>query len=178
MPKPYFRSCFQCIRSLEHPFPNHTSLRVPRAITRSPDQSIHAQTSIMLVFQQHTYSHQSIYTQTIFHSCSKRAYDHQSIHAQTIIPFVFQEHTVTRPEHPCPNQNCVSVSGAYGHQSIHAQTIILFVFQEHTVTRASMPKPELRECFRSIRSPEHPCPNHNSVRVSRAYGHQSIHAKT
>ena len=24
----------------------------------------------------------------------------------------------------------------------------------------------------------HPCPNHNSVRVSRAYGHQCIHAQT
>ena len=26
--------------------------------------------------------------------------------------------------------------------------------------------------------PEHPCPNHNNVRVSRAYGYQSIHART
>ena len=27
-----------------------------------------------------------------------------------------------------------------------------------------------------MRSPEHPCPNHNNVRVPRAYDHQSIHA--
>ena len=31
-------------------------------------------------------------------------------------------------------------------------------------------------CSKSIRSPEHPCPNHNNVRVLRAYAHQSIHA--
>ena len=29
-----------------------------------------------------------------------------------------------------------------------------------------------------MRPPEHPCPNHNNVRVPRAYGHQSIHAQT
>ena len=33
-------------------------------------------------------------------------------------------------------------------------------------------------CSKSIRSPEHPCPNHNNVRVPRAYAHQSIHAPT
>ena len=30
----------------------------------------------------------------------------------------------------------------------------------------------------SIRVSEHPCPNHNDVRVPRAYGSQSIHAQT
>ena len=29
-----------------------------------------------------------------------------------------------------------------------------------------------------MRSPEHPCPNHNSVRVPSSCGHQSIHAQT
>ena len=33
-------------------------------------------------------------------------------------------------------------------------------------------------CSKSIRSPEHPCRNHNSVRVPRAFAHQSIHAQT
>ena len=87
-----------------------------------------------------------------------RAYAHQSIHAQTIITFVFVAHTLT--------------------QSIHAQTIIKFAFQEHTLTRASMPKPFQRSCSKSIRSPEHPCPNHNNVRVRGAYAHPSIHAQT
>ena len=80
--------------------------------------------------------------------------------------------------HPCPNHNSVRVSRAYGYQCIHAQTIIPFVFREHTVTSASMPKPYFRSCFESIRLPVHPCPNHTSVCVSRAYGHQCIHAQT
>ena len=97
--------------------------------------------------------------------------------------------------HPCPNQNNARVSRAYGYQRIHAQTIIPFVFREHTVTSASMAErscsdrirsPEhpcpndnnVRVSFERIRSPAHPCPNHNNVRVSRIYGHQSIHAQT
>ena len=124
-----------------------------------------------------------------------RACGHQSIQAQTIIPFVFQEHAVTRasmpkalfrscsksmrsPEHPCPNHYSVRVPRACGHQSIHAQTIIPFVFQEHAVTRAPMPKPLFRSCSKSMRSPEHPCSNHYSVRVPRVCGHQRIHAQT
>ena len=83
--------------------------------------------------------------------------------------------------------------------------------QEQNVTRASMLKPKFHSCSNSIRSPEHAqtiipfvfqkhtitraCPNHDSVRVPRAcghqsmltsfsvnvpraYGHQSIHAQT
>ena len=139
----YIRSCSKSIGSPEHPFPNHHSVRVPRA------------------------------------------YGHQSIHSQTIIPFVFRENTVTRasipkpsfrscsksirsPEHPFPNHHSVRVPRAYGHQSIHSQTIIPFVFRENTVTRASIPKPSFRSCSKSIRSPEHPFPNHHSVRVPRA----------
>ena len=95
----------------------------------------------------------------------------------------FQDHTVTRkrirsPEHPCPKHNSIRVPRACGHQSINAQTIIAIVFQEYTVTKASMPKPQKRSCSKSIRSPEHPCPNHNSDRVPRVYGHRSIHAQT
>ena len=47
-----------------------------------------------------------------------------------------------------------------GELSIHAQTIMSFAFQEHTVTRTF------------------PCPNHNFIRVSRAYGDRSVHAPT
>ena len=40
-------------------------------------------------------------------------------------------------------------------------------------------KVEKKGCpFESIRSPEHPCPNHNNDRVSRASAHQSIHVQT
>ena len=46
----------------------------------------------------------------------------------------------------------VRVPAAYGHQTIRT--------------------------LKSIRSPEHPCPNHNNVCVPRARGHQSIHAQT
>ena len=67
---------------------------------------------------------------------------------------------------------------AYNDQSIYAQTILPFVLEEHTLTRASMPKPYFRSCWKSIRCPEHPCLNHTSVRVPRAYGQQSIHAQT
>ena len=150
----------------------YTTHCVFQCATALDNQSIHAQTIIPFVFQEHT-----------------------SIHAQTIIPFVFQEHTLTRasmpkpyfrscsksirsPEHPCPNHNSVRVPRAYAHQSIHAQTVFPFVFQEHTLTRASMPKPQFRSCSKSIRSPEHPCPNRISVRAPRAYAHQSIHAQT
>ena len=117
------------------------------------------------------------------------------MHAQTILSFVFQEHPVTKasmpkalfrscsksmraPEHPCPNHDSVRVPRACGHQGIPAQTIIPIVFQEPTGTRASLPKPQFRSCSKSIRSPKHPCPNHNSVRVPRASGHQSIHAQS
>ena len=62
-------------------------------------------------------------------------------------------------------------------QSIRTQTIITVVFQEHTVTRASMPKPYKLSCSKSVRSPEHPCPNQTNVRVPRAYGHQSTMPK-
>ena len=92
----------------------------------------------------------------------------QSIYAQTITPFVFQEGTVTRA--PSPNHNSVHVSRAYGDQSIHARTMIAFMFQKHTVTSASMLKPYKGSCSKRIRSPEHPCPNHNNVHVPRAYG--------
>ena len=47
-----------CIRSREHPCPNHSSVRVPRA---DGDQSIHAQTIIPFVFQEHTLTGASIY---------------------------------------------------------------------------------------------------------------------
>ena len=33
-------------------------------------------------------------------------------------------------------------------------------------------------CSQSIRRNEHPCPNHNLIRVPRAYDDQSIHAQT
>ena len=36
-----------------------------------------------------------------------------------------------------------------------------------------MPNPESRSSSKSMRSPEHPCPNHNSVCVPRAYDHQN-----
>ena len=81
------------------------------------------------------------------------------------------------PEHPCPNHNSVRVPRACGHQRIFAQTTIPLVFQEHPVTKASMPKPKFRSCSKSIRSPKHPCPNHNSVRGPRTCGHQSIPAQ-
>ena len=188
MPKPQFRSCSKSISLPEHPCPNHTSIRVPRAYAH---QSIHAQTTIPFVFQEHTLTRGSM-PKPKFHSCSK---------------------SIRSPEHPCPNHNSIRVPREYAHQSIHAQTIIPFVFQEHMLTRASMPKPQFRSCSKSIRSPEHPCPNHNSVRVHtltrasmpkpqfrscsksirspedpcpkhnsirvpRAYAHQSIYAQT
>ena len=119
--------------------------------------------------------------------CS-RGYHEQNIQAQSIITFQFQESrscskSIRSPEHPCPKHNPVRVPTSYGHQSIHTQTIIPCMFQEHpcpnrTVTRACMPKPQFRACSQSTRSPEHPCPKHNPVRVPRAYGHQSIHAQT
>ena len=188
MPKPYFRSCSKSIRSPEDPCPNRISVRVPRAYAH---QSIHAQTVFLFVLQEHTPEHPCPNHNSVR---VPRAYAHQSIHAQTTIPFVFQEHTLTRgsmpkpqfrscsksirsPEHPCPNRISVRVPRAYAHQRIHAQTTILFVFQEHTLTRGSMPKPQFRSCSKSIRSPEHPCPKHNSVRVPRAYAHQRIHAQ-
>ena len=77
--------------------------------------------------------------------------------------------------HPCPNHTSVRVGRAYDDQSIRAQTIIPFVFREHTVSRASMPKPYFRSCSESIRSEEHPCPNHNCV--GRAYADQSAQKK-
>ena len=40
------------------------------------------------------------------------------------------------------------------------------------------PKPEQRSCSKSSPSPEHPCSNHNDVRVPRACGHQSILAQS
>ena len=33
-------------------------------------------------------------------------------------------------------------------------------------------------CSKSLRSPENPCPKHNSVRVPRAYAHQRTNAQT
>ena len=41
-----------------------------------------------------------------------------------------------------------------------------------------MPTPEFGSRSKSIRWPEHPCPNHNYNRVPRAYDDQSIHAQT
>ena len=75
-----FPSCSKSLRSPENPCPKHNSVRVPKAIDH---QSIHAQTIIPFVFQEH-------------------AIDHQSIHAQTIIPFVFQEQSITRASMPKP----------------------------------------------------------------------------
>ena len=72
----------------------------------------------------------------------------------------------------------LGVPRAYAHLSIYAQTIIPFVFQEHAIATASMPKPHFRSCSKCIRSPENPCPNHNSVRVPSAYDHERIHAQT
>ena len=96
-----------------------------------------------------------------------RTYDRQSIHA--------------------PNHNSVRVPKAYCHHDPCPNHIIPFVFQGHTVTSASMPKPKFRSCSKCIRSSEHPCQNHNSVRgpraydtsvrVPRAYGDQSMHAQ-
>ena len=82
------------------------------------------------------------------------------------------------PENPCPNHNSVRVPRAYAHERIHAKSIVRFVFQVHTLTRASMPKPSERSCSKCIRSRENPCPNHNSVRVPRAYAHERTRAKT
>ena len=86
--------------------------------------------------------------------------------------------TIRLEEHPCQNHNNVRAPKAYDYQSIHAKTIFPFVFQEYTITRASMPKPYFRSCSKSIRLEEHPCQNHNNVRVPKAYDYQSIHAKT
>ena len=49
--------------------------------------------------------------------------------------------------------------GAYSHQSIHAQTRITVLIP-------------------TAYGAEHPCPEHNNVRVPRTYGHQSINAQT
>ena len=81
-------------------------------------------------------------------------------------------HTVSRAS--MPSHNSVHVPRAFGYQSIHGQAMISFVFQEHRLTRASMPNHDLvyvsksirlpfRSCFKSIRLPDHPCPDHNSV---------------
>ena len=153
MLKPQIHSCSKSIRLPEHPCPNHNSIRVPRAYAH---QSIHAQTIISFVFQEHKLTRASM-PKPQFRSCFK---------------------SIRSPEHPCPNHNSVRVPRAYAHQSIYAQTIIPFVFQEHTLTRASMRKPQFRLCSKGIRSPEDPCPNHNSIRVPRAYALQSIHAQT
>ena len=49
---------------------------------------------------------------------------------------------------------------------------------ENTVTRAAMLKAEYRSRSKSMRSPEHPCPQQQSVRVPGPYGHQRIHAQS
>ena len=49
---------------------------------------------------------------------------------------------------------------------------------ETAVLAPVTPEFDFPSCSKSNRSPEHPCPNHNSVRVPRAYGDQSIHAQT
>ena len=65
------------------------SARVPIA---HANQSIHAQTIIPFVFQEHTLTRASM-PKPEFRSCSK-SIRYQCIRAQTIIPFVFQEHTL------------------------------------------------------------------------------------
>ena len=112
IPQPYSRSCFASIRLPEHPCPNHSNFRVPRA---DGHQSIHAAAILSFVFPEQTV--------TMVHPCRihsnvrvPRAYGHQSNHAQTIITSEFLEHMV------------------------HAASIMTFVFLDHTVTRASMPK--------------------------------------
>ena len=50
------------------------------------------------------------------------------------------------------------------------------VLREHTLIRASMAEPQFRSCSKTI--PEHPCPNHNSFHVPRAYADQSLAAQT
>ena len=47
-----------CIRSRQHPYPNHGSVRVPRAYG---DQSIHAQTIVPFVFQEQTVTKASMF---------------------------------------------------------------------------------------------------------------------
>ena len=153
MPKPWFCSCSKSIRSPEHPCPNHGSVRVPRTYGQ---QSTHVQTMGLFVFQDFTVTRARM-PKPWFCSCSKN---------------------IRSPEHPCPNHGSVRLPRAYGDQSTHAPTMVLSVFQEHTVTRARMPKPWFCPCFKSIRCPEHACPNHGSVRVSRAYGDLSTHAQT
>ena len=49
---------------------------------------------------------------------------------------------------------------------------------ETAVLAPVTPEFDFPSCSKSLRSPENPCPKHNSVRVPRAIDHQSIHAKT
>ena len=65
-------------------------------------------------------------------------------------------HNLTRiASHTHAAGQTICASSSYGSQSIHA----------------------FRSCSKSIRFPEHPCPNHNSLRVTGAHGSQSIHAQ-
>ena len=52
-----FPSCSKSLRSPENPCPNHNNVRVPSAYG---DQSIHAQTIIPFVFQEHTVTRASM----------------------------------------------------------------------------------------------------------------------
>ena len=114
MPKPYFRSSSD---ECDH-------------------QSIHGQTIVPFVFQEHTITTASM-PKPYFRSSSDEC-DHQSIQAQTIDQFVLQEHTITTASMPKPYFR--SSSDECDHQSIHGKTIDQFVFQEHTITR-ELPKP-------------------------------------
>ena len=87
--------------------------------------------------------------------------------SKTLITSVLQLHSVigasklhSLTQHPSPEHKTFILT-AIGYQSLHAQTM--------TITPP---------CSKSIWRPEHPCPNHNNVRVLTAFGFQSIPAQT
>ena len=109
------------------------------------------------------------------HTCTKQSYaraptaafECRGIHAKTLITSVLQLHSVigasklhSLTQHPSPEHK-TSILTAIGYQSLHAQTM--------TITPP---------CSKSIWRPEHPCPNHNNVRVLTAFGFQSIPPQT
>ena len=111
------------------------SVRVPRTYAH---QSIHAQTIISFVFQEHSLTSASMLKPYIL-SCSKSI--REPVHLCPRWEFRSCSKNMRSPEHPCSNHTSFRVPRAYGRQSIYGQTIIPYLFQEHTVTGASMAKP-------------------------------------
>ena len=98
-------SASKSIRSPKHPCPYHNNVQV--RVSAINYQSIHAETIMPFVFQEHTVTSASTsrHAQTIV-ACVLQEHTVTSAsmprHAQTIVTFVLQEHTVTSASMPKP----------------------------------------------------------------------------